>query len=330
MQGEYCTNIESPSIYSFKTNNKINDINNNAYIEVICAYEFIKETDWFLKNKDDLFNIYKNDKLSDFQDLTFENMEKLDYTNLNETTLQENDEICENELDNLNLEELNFNNNTIEKTNIDCIEEIELKNNNKEDIIDKESNSEISDDDSSSLSNLSIESFMSNQSCILAEVYVKLKSIPVQILAMELLEETLTNLIKNNLKKEEWKSILFQICFGLAVAQKHLDFIHNDLHTDNIMFKRNKNYNFNFDLARLGTTIINYIDDYEINKFINTWTIGKNGRDFTRMDDDFSLYVEISKFSNNCLPKNQILKDFFKEYHIKKKDIPENVHIYIY
>ena len=65
--------------------------------------------------------------------------------------------------------------------------------------------------------------------------------------------------------------------------------------------KRNKNYNFNFDLARLGTTIINYIDDYEINKFINTWTIGKNGRDFTRMDDDFSLYVEISKFSNKVL-----------------------------
>ena len=38
MQGEYYTNIESPSLFSFKTNNKINDINNNAYIEVICAY----------------------------------------------------------------------------------------------------------------------------------------------------------------------------------------------------------------------------------------------------------------------------------------------------
>ena len=30
---------------------------------------------------------------------------------------------------------------------------------------------------------------------------------------------------------------LFEICFGLAIGQKHLDFIHNDLHSDNIMFK---------------------------------------------------------------------------------------------
>ena len=35
----------------------------------------------------------------------------------------------------------------------------------------------------------------------------------------------------------EWKSILFQICFGLAVAQKKYNFVHNDLHSSNIMFK---------------------------------------------------------------------------------------------
>ena len=30
--------------------------------------------------------------------------------------------------------------------------------------------------------------------------------------------------------------ILFEICFGLAAAQEHIGFIHNDLHSDNIMF----------------------------------------------------------------------------------------------
>ena len=35
----------------------------------------------------------------------------------------------------------------------------------------------------------------------------------------------------------EWKSILFQICFGLSVAQKNYNFVHNDLHSSNIMFK---------------------------------------------------------------------------------------------
>ena len=211
------------------------------------------------------------------------------------------------------------------------------------------------------------------------------------------MDETLTNLIKNDLDKNEWKSILFQICFGLAVAQKHLKFIHNDLHTDNIMFKKikeeykyfmyknkyfkvptfnketkvidfargilcvgnktyfsdvfknegdaggqynymkynccikkNKGYNYNFDLASLGTTIINYLDDYELTSFVNSWTVGKHGKDFTRMDDDFSLYVEISRHSKDCLPKNQLLKEFFKEYIINKEEIPEDSHVYIY
>ena len=47
------------------------------------------------------------------------------------------------------------------------------------------------------------------------------------------------NLIENgyDICEMEWKSILFQICFGLSVAQKNYDFVHNDLHSSNIMFK---------------------------------------------------------------------------------------------
>ena len=250
--------------------------------------------------------------------------------------------------------------------------------------------------DSNDLSS-SLSSLMSDQSCILSEIFSKLKSIPVQVLALELMEDTLSNLIKNDLKKEEWKSILFNICFGLAVAQKHLNFIHNDLHTDNIMYitikedykyfmyqnkyyrvptfnkeikiidfargilkvgdkkyfsdvfkndgdaggqynymnegcclKKKKKYNFNFDLARLGTTIINYLDDYELGSFVNSWTIGSNGEDFTRMDDDFSVYIDISRYATNCLPKNQINREFFQEFLFNKEDIPENSHVYIY
>ena len=238
---------------------------------------------------------------------------------------------------------------------------------------------------------------MSNQSCILSEIFSKLKSVPVQILALELMEDTLSNLIKNDLKKEEWKSILFNICFGLAVAQKHLDFIHNDLHTDNVMYinikedykyfmyqnkyyrvptfnkeikiidfargilkvgdkkyfsdvfkndgdaggqynymnegcclKKKRKYNFNFDLARLGTTIINYLDDYELRNFVNSWTIGTDGRDFISMDDDFSVYMDISRYATNCLPKNQINRELFQEYLFNKKNIPENAHVYMY
>jgi len=63
---------------------------------------------------------------------------------------------------------------------------------------------------------------------------------PVQLNCIEMLEGTLDNYIEktdNNIPDVEWKSILFQVCFGLAVAQKNFDFVHNDLHSSNIMFK---------------------------------------------------------------------------------------------
>jgi len=45
---------------------------------------------------------------------------------------------------------------------------------------------------------------------------------------------------KQKISDTEWLSILFQIIFGLSVAQKHFNFTHNDLHSSNIMFKPTK------------------------------------------------------------------------------------------
>ena len=78
----------------------------------------------------------------------------------------------------------------------------------------------------------------SNESVICADYWAKLKNIPVQLLCMESFDTTLTEIIKQGIDEREWLSILFQICFGLAAGQKHLKFIHNDLHSDNIMFKK--------------------------------------------------------------------------------------------
>ena len=43
-----------------------------------------------------------------------------------------------------------------------------------------------------------------------------------------MLDKTLDNYIEENtsITDTEWKSILFQICFGLAVAQKEFLFVH--------------------------------------------------------------------------------------------------------
>ena len=69
--------------------------------------------------------------------------------------------------------------------------------------------------------------------------FVKLYNFPVQLNCIEMLNNTLDNYLEDEgtISDEEWKSILFQICFGLAVAQKKYNFVHNDLHSSNIMFK---------------------------------------------------------------------------------------------
>ena len=71
--------------------------------------------------------------------------------------------------------------------------------------------------------------------------YVNINEFPVQLNMIETLDMTLDNYLDNSINNKipptEWKSILFQICFGLAVAQKHFLFVHNDLHSSNIMFK---------------------------------------------------------------------------------------------
>ena len=87
-----------------------------------------------------------------------------------------------------------------------------------------------------SLSDISVSTNKSN-----IVKYVVIPEFPVQLNCIEKLDYTLDNLIDNSVCKKisptEWKSILFQTCFGLAIAQREFIFIHNDLHSSNIMFK---------------------------------------------------------------------------------------------
>ena len=68
-----------------------------------------------------------------------------------------------------------------------------------------------------------------------ADYWVKLSKIPIEVLCMESFKTTLTELESDGIDEKEWLGILFQICFGLGAGQKHLKYIHNDLHSDNIM-----------------------------------------------------------------------------------------------
>ena len=72
--------------------------------------------------------------------------------------------------------------------------------------------------------------------------FAKFRDMPVNYCFMERLGETLDDLLNTTggISEEEWLSILFQVIFGLAVANKHYSFVHNDLHSDNILFQSTK------------------------------------------------------------------------------------------
>ena len=72
--------------------------------------------------------------------------------------------------------------------------------------------------------------------------FVKFTNVPINLCMMEHMNQTLDDLLDDGyqITTNEWYSILFQIIFGLAVAQKHFYFVHNDLHSSNVMFQNTK------------------------------------------------------------------------------------------
>ena len=70
---------------------------------------------------------------------------------------------------------------------------------------------------------------------------------PVQLTVLERCDGTLDGLMEDEIdedapadlretKEERWTAWLFQVVAALAAAQQHYDFVHNDLHTNNVMW----------------------------------------------------------------------------------------------
>ena len=275
IMNEYNTNHPNslPNIFSYLTNKKINSYNNSAYIDSffsflgnkLCElgkcptfpiyhgtfsgmaerfdfditeeYNSIKNSDWFDTYHQKLFDIikYENDYFSGSDDSDDDDDANHDETN----TL---------ELNNNNLEEL-----------LKDFEENKSVSSNNEDNLDSDSNSNSDINSISSFGSISNDSGMDLKFL----KFVRLKNFPVQISCMELFDKTLDELIddkKYTITDLEWKSILFQICFGLSVAQKHFNFVHNDLHSSNIMFKE---------------TELSYLYFFIQNKYYKIPTFGK-------------------------------------------------------
>jgi hypothetical protein len=68
-------------------------------------------------------------------------------------------------------------------------------------------------------------------------IHATIPKFPIQMICMEYCENTFDELILNNdLSNEEWYSALMQIIMILITYQKAFHFTHNDLHTNNVMY----------------------------------------------------------------------------------------------
>ena len=344
-----------PSNYSYNTFHKINDMNNNAYIDTFFSFISSELT---LKDINPSFPIFYG-SVSGIK-------EKLKY------------DITEDYHD--------FKDEMWFKKSLGKLQTIDMYVSSS----DEESDTE-SDSDSEYSSNNDYISIINK--------------IPCQNFFIEKLEGTIEDLLGDieDIDIDVILSCLFQISFALSYLQKHYHFTHNDLHVNNVMFKKtdkiylyykynniyfkvpthgyifkiidfgrsiftynNKIFfndtfdkhgeaggqytypydklifdkkkeelikpNYNFDLCRLAITIIDVCDfdfnkDYKKNQpfvdFIRNMTIDNRGESLANLDDDFNMYISISKRASNSLPSKIIQNYIFNEYRVKKKSFPK-------
>ena len=85
-----------------------------------------------------------------------------------------------------------------------------------------------------------------------------IKDFPTQMIFLESCQGTIDNLFSNKLiKDDEIIAALFQVIMSLLTYQKAFQFTHNDLHTNNIMYKKTQTkylyYKFNKTVYRVPT-----------------------------------------------------------------------------
>ena len=225
------------------SDNNDNDNDNNSSLEEVDVIRLDtsdqedQEEDQDEDQEEDLEEDLDHKEIQEEEDLEDENEEE-DIKDDNEEDKEEDNkednkedneeedkETKRTDLDNmLDAKSLDSDNDDAEWEDVESNEENDINEEEKELLSDAESlntDSNISD----------IEKYTYIQ-------YAALKDFPVQINIIELCDKTLDELIDDDeyeLTNSEWKSILFQVCFGMAVAQKQFDFVHNDLHSSNIM-----------------------------------------------------------------------------------------------
>ena len=231
-------------------------IKENFKINIADDLDFLYDSTYYHKNKNKLFDVDEIDEDLYCSDSTRNYRKKISF--LDEKTDLETDKLNEEIFDgvfkksNLTAENIRIHNNLSEK---DLIFQSSNDNNSSK----AETNSECSSRSSNTSdesSNYSVDAEDSEKSLETEEtdeyeeisqsidsdidLNATFKKFPVQIICLEKLDNTLDHLMDSDeeLSNDMWRSCLFQIIMNLVIYQKMFDFTHNDLHTNNVMYKK--------------------------------------------------------------------------------------------
>ena len=230
-------------------------IKENFKFDITDELEYLYDYDFFHKNKNILF---RTDEIHEelMEDDTRKNRKKINIGESEEIKIENiNNEMYDGVFQILTTQNIKKHNlffDDIEISNIDYKRENEMEkvSNNKtntecssrvsdtsnEDNEDDDENCEYSDDDEEN-----DEDEFSDITNELTNVYANVINFPCQIICLEDLDNTLDFLLEEtNISDKHVISCLFQIIMTLIVYQKLFDFTHNDLHTNNIMFKKSE------------------------------------------------------------------------------------------
>lgn len=195
-----------PSCYNNNTFEKINNMNNNAYIDTFLSFICSEIT---LTQINPSFPIFYG-SLNGLK-------EKYNYDISEDYNSLKNEEWFHKNVKNYNFE-------------------IDMYVSSDEES-DEESSSTVSSSTNSSGSCLSVSSDSSSN--VEHNDYIMiLKDLPVQLFFIEKLQGTLEDLLCDieDINVDVILSCIFQVSFALMYLQKHYHFTHNDLHVNNIMY----------------------------------------------------------------------------------------------
>ena len=240
-------------------------IKNNFKLNVFDDIEYLSKSDFFLKNKNILFQIEDYEFLLNSENVEIKPSLKIDHNTSNKSALSIksiNDDLYEDlftehltlgDLKDLSIDlvdvtdEIVYDNKITDlKSESSCSSRTSHTSENDnletdEEMSDGEEDNGDDDEENDDDDDVNTDDSVQHEEEDEEQIYATIPKFPVQVICMEYCENTFDNLIMDNdLKDEVWFSAFMQIIMILITYQKAFSFTHNDLHTNNIMYNTTK------------------------------------------------------------------------------------------